>query len=196
MSTTEKPFRTVSSQIVWDCPWFRVRQDEIILPDGQSGSYNVIEKPDAVWIVPVTTDGRVVMIRQFRYTVDDHCWEVPAGSVKPDQSLEEAAREELREEVGGEADTLSYVGRFYPANGICNEMGHIFLALDITMGEPRHEAAEVIDIHLKPVADVLHMARSGQITDGPTALALLLCADKLLSLASPDAGLRAIPDAP
>ena len=187
MSTTEKPFRVVSSQVVWTCPWYRVRQDEIILPNGQPGVYNVIEKADAVWIVPVTADGRVVMIRQFRYTVDDHCWEVPAGSVEPGQSLEE---------VGGEADMLSYVGRFYLANGICNEVAHIFIALDVTMGEPRHEAAEVIDIHLKPVAEVLHMACSGQITDGPTALALLLCADKLSTLTSPHDGLDAMPDAP
>ncbi len=63
------PFQTVSSDIVWSCPWYRVRQDEIITPDGRAGVYNVIEKPDAVWIVPVTADGRVAMVNQFRYTV-------------------------------------------------------------------------------------------------------------------------------
>lgn len=177
-----RPFQTVSSDIVWSCPWYRVRQDKIISPNGQAGVYNVIEKPDAVWIVPVTADGRVAMVNQFRYTVDEWCWEVPAGSVKPGQSNEEAAREELREEVGGVCRAIVYIGRFFLANGICNEVGHIYLATGVTLHKPHHEAAEVMDIHLMPVDDALRMARSGQISDGPTALALLLCADQLIAL--------------
>jgi ADP-ribose pyrophosphatase len=156
-----------------------VRQDEIITPDGQPGVYNVVEKADAVWIVPVTSYGLLVMVYQYRYTVDDWCWEIPAGSVKPGQALEETAAEELREEVGGEAGRLAYVGRFYLANGICNEVGHIFLATGVTLGEPHHEAAEVMHVHRLPIAEVLQMAHDGRISDGPTALALLLCADRL-----------------
>ena len=176
-----RPFKTVSSRIAWSCPWYRVRQDESITPDGRPGVYNVVEKSDAVWIVPITPEGEVLMVYQYRYTVDEWCWEVPAGSVKPDQSLEEAAREELREEVGGLGGQLSYIGRSFLANGICNEVGHFFLATDVTTGETHHEAAEVMDVHRVPVADALAMARDGRISDGPTALALLLCADRLLS---------------
>ena len=113
--------------------------------------------------------------------MDEWCWEVPAGNVKPDQSLEEAAREELREEVGGLGGQLSYIGRAFLANGICNEVGHIFLVTDVVTGETHHEAAEVMVVHRVPVADALAMARDGRISDGPTALALLLCADRLLS---------------
>ncbi len=149
------------------------------MPDGRPGIYNTIEKSDAVWIVPVTTDGRLAMVYQYRYTIDEWCWEVPAGSVKPGQSPEEAAREELREEVGGEAETLTYVGRYYLANGICNEVGHIFLATGVTLGAAHHEPAEVMQVHLKPVAEALEMARTHQISDGPSALALLLCAEQL-----------------
>jgi ADP-ribose pyrophosphatase len=160
-----------------------VRQDEIRLPNGQSGIYNTVVKEDAVWIVPVTSDGHIAMIFQYRYTVDDWCWEVPAGSVKPGQSLEEAVRDELREEVGGEALKLEYIGRYYPANGICNEVGHIYLATGVTIGRHHHEAAEVIQIHVMPIAEVLAMARSLQIADGPSALALLMCAGKLEAIA-------------
>ena len=66
MSTQEHPFQTVASHIAWSCPWYRVRQDEIITPDGQPGVYNVIEKADAVWIVPVTPKGEVLMVYQYR----------------------------------------------------------------------------------------------------------------------------------
>lgn len=170
-----RPFLKVSSRIAWSCPWYRVRQDEIITPDGNPGSYNVIEKADAVWIVPVTTDGRVAMIYQYRYTVDEWCWEVPAGSVKAGQTIEGAAIEELHEEVGGKADDLDYIGRFFFANGICNEVGHIFLATGVTLEAPQHEAAEIMSVHLIHVAAALAMARTGEISDGPTALALLLC---------------------
>lgn len=182
MDLPRRPFKTVSSRIVWTCPWYRVRQDEITTPDGQPGVYNIIEKADAVWIVPVTVDGLVAMVRQFRYTVDDWCWEVPAGSVKDGQSIEDTAREELWEEIGGVAGSLRYVGRFYLANGICNEVGHIFLATGVQLGRPHHEPAEVMTIHLKPIPEALAMAISGQISDGPTALALLLCADQLQAL--------------
>ncbi len=179
MTQRTRPFQTVSSRVVWSCPWYRVRQDEIITPDGRPGVYNTVEKADAVWVVPVTADGYLLMVYQYRYTIDEWCWEVPAGSVKPGQTPEVAAREELREEVGGTGGDLSYVGRFYLANGICNEVGHIFIATGVTGGATHHEAAEVMEVHRLPIGEALAMARAGQVTDGPTALALLLCADRL-----------------
>ena len=175
-----KPYQTTSSQIVWSCPWYRVRQDQIITPNGRPGVYNVIESPPSVWIVPVTPAGEIVLINNYRYTIDQWCWEVPAGSIKPGQTELEAAVCELKEEVGGETDDpLVEIGRFYTANGICNEPGVYYLATNVRLGEPEHEATEVMETHIKPAAEVLHMVRSGQITDGNTALALLLCAEKL-----------------
>ena len=175
-----KPYQTTSSRIAWSCPWYRVRTDEIITPDGRPGVYNVIESPTSVWIVPVTPAGEIVLIHNYRYTIDDWCWEVPAGSVKPDQTELEAAVCELKEEVGGTTqDALLEIGRFHTANGICNELGVYYLATNVSLGEPDHEATEVMEIHTKPVAEALQMARSGQINDGNTALALLLCAEKL-----------------
>jgi 8-oxo-dGTP pyrophosphatase MutT (NUDIX family) len=133
------------------------------MPNGQIGEYNVVEKSDAVWVVPVTTDGLVAMVYQYRYTINEWCWEVPAGGVKSGQSLEDAAAEELQEEVGGTAQTWEYIGRYYLANGICNEVGHFFLATGVTIGSNHHEAAEVMHIHLLPVAKVLAMARAHEI---------------------------------
>jgi 8-oxo-dGTP pyrophosphatase MutT (NUDIX family) len=182
MTERPRPFQILSTEIAWSCPWYRVRRDHIIMTDGRPGIYHVIEKADAIWIIPVTADGRIVMVYQYRHTVDDWCWEIPAGSVKPGQSLEEAAREELREEVGGDADKLEYISRFYSANGICNEAGHIFLATGVVAGRPRHEPAEVMTVHLIPVPAALAMARTHQITDGPSALALLLCAERLTAV--------------
>ena len=174
-----KPYQTKSSKIVWSCPWYRVRQDKIITPDGNPGVYNVVEKETAVWIVPILTNGDVVLIKNYRYTVDDWCWEIPAGSVKPGQTLAQAARAELREEIGGTAQDLSYINHFYTANGISNEIGHIFLATGVTLSQPNHEATEVMEIHPTPIPRALHMARSLQMRDAPSALALLICEEPL-----------------
>lgn len=175
----DKPFKTISSRIAWTCPWYSIRQDEILNPDGSPGVYNVIEKEEAVWIVPVTVNLEVAIINHFRYTVNDWCLEVPAGSVKSGQTLEEAAREELREEIGGIDAELEYIGQFYTTNGICNEIGHIFLAMHVVLGETKREPAEVIEIHLMSITEALTMAKANQISDGPSALALLLCANRL-----------------
>lgn len=177
--TTHRPFTTLSSQVVWECPWYRVRRDDILLPNGTRGEYNTVEKADAVWVLPLTSDGRVPLLRHYRYTIDEWCWEIPAGSVKPGQTAEEAALEELHEEVGGAAAEIAYVSRVFMANGICNEVGHIYFASGVTLGEVSHEPAEVIEVHLLPAAAVLAMAQRGEISDGPSALAVLLCADKL-----------------
>jgi ADP-ribose pyrophosphatase len=175
----KKPYQTISSRIAWESPWYRIRQDEIITPDGRPGVYNVVEKAAAVWIVPVLVDGRLVLIKNYRYTVDDWCWEVPAGSVKPGQTVEDAARAELLEEIGGTAQALTPINHFYTANGISSEVGHIFLATGVTLGQPAHEATEVMEIHPTPIDEALHLARTLQMRDAPSALALLICESQL-----------------
>ncbi len=174
------PYRTLSSQIVWSCPWYNVRQDQIVTPDGRFGVYNVVQKEDAVWIVPVTPDHKIILIYNYRHTVQDWCWEVPAGSQEPHHTtIEETARAELQEEVGGVANKLEYVSSFYVASGIFNEIGHIFLATGVRLGQAARESTEVMEVHCLPVAQVLQMVRTGQIRDGNSALALLLCEPKL-----------------
>lgn len=178
----KRPIKTLSTRIAWSCPWYAVRQDEILLPDGSQGVYNTVTKPTAVWILPVTQENEIVLCRSYRYTVDDWCWELPAGGVKPGQTLAEAALEELHEEVGGTCEELTHLGQFYTANGICDEVGHYFMATGVTLGATAHEPAEVIEVHCKPIAQVLQMAYAGQITDAPSALVLLQCAEKLRGL--------------
>ena len=151
-----------------------MRRDEILLPNGERGEYNVVQHPGAVWVVPVTTTGEIVMIYSYRHAVQDWCWEVPAGALRPGQEPAEAARAELREEVGGRAAALRYLGPFYASNGISDEKGHLFLATGVTLGEPAQEPAEILEIHYLPIAEALSMARLNQVSDGPSALALLL----------------------
>lgn len=176
------PFQTISSRISWSSPWYNIRSDEIILPNGQRGEYHVVQHPAAVWIVPVTDVREIVLIHTYRYTVDDWCWEVPAGSVKPSATPLSTAQAELREEIGGAAHAWDYLGQFYTANGICNEVGHYFLATGVTLGQTAHEPTEVIEIRPTPIPAALSMAEQGVISDAPSVMALLLCKPRLMEL--------------
>jgi ADP-ribose pyrophosphatase len=178
-----RPFKTLSSKLAWSCPWYGVKKDEILLPDGRVGQYNIVTKAPAVWVLPVTADGEIVLLRTYRYTVDAWCWELVAGGVKPGQTVEEAALEELHEEIGGRTPKLEFICRSYTANGICDEEGHFFLAHDVTLGPPAHEPAEVMEIHRKPIADVLRMLHNHEIDDAPSAMLLLFCEGRLREMA-------------
>jgi len=161
---------------------FRVREDRVRWPDGTIAPYAYVQAAGAVWIVPVTADGRVVLIRQFRYMVDDWCWEVPAGGFHDfDGSPLELAQRELAEEVGGESDDWLYVGSFRPGVSLFDEVCHIVLARGVRLArEPHPEPGELIEVHPVPASRALEMARNGEMADGHSALALLRCEPYLI----------------
>jgi len=170
-----RPYQTLSRQYLWQSPWYNVRQDRLRTGDGKELTYTVIEKPEAVWIVPVTADGKLVLIEQYRYAIDSWCLEVPAGNMEPGADALAMAARELREETGGISERILSVADFYTMNGIGDEVAQVFLALGVTLGEPQREETEYIVLHEVPVKEALRMARAGEIKDGPSALAILLC---------------------
>lgn len=104
------PFRKLRSRIIAQNPWYTLRQDDLILPNGEEIIYNVVHKANAVWIVPVLEDGRVVLINQYRHPIEAWCWELPAGGIPDGQDPESIARRELKEEIGGQAAALTFLG--------------------------------------------------------------------------------------
>jgi ADP-ribose pyrophosphatase len=180
MGSNMPVWQTLESRSLWRSEWYNLRQDRVRTQTGHEFTYTIVDHPGAVWVVPVTADGQIVLIRSYRYPVDDWCYEVPAGGLSPDLTPEEAARRELREEVGGIAAKLRYVGQFYTSNGISNEVAYVYLAAGVELGTARHEPTELMEMHPVPVARALRMAHEGEITDGPSALALLWC-EPLLS---------------
>ena len=171
----DSPYHTLSSRYLWQSRWYHLRQDEIRTPDGSTCTYTIVEHPGAVWVVPLTTEGEIVLEWQYRYTVRDWCWEVPAGGLLPEMTPEEMARRELYEEIGGTASHLQYIGWFYTMNGIGTEVAHVFLATGVELADAHREPTEIMELRRVPVAQAMRMARAGEITDGPSALALLLC---------------------
>ncbi|HEY0369105.1 MAG TPA: NUDIX hydrolase [Chthoniobacterales bacterium] len=171
-------WKLLGSQTRFENDIFRLREDEVELEGGKRMQYAYLERGEAVVIVPITRDGRMVMLKQYRYAVDEWCLEVPAGGMHDtgEKSPEEVARDELREEIGATAETLTYVDFFFSANATTDEKCHVFLAEGVELSKkPEQEPSETIEMQLVPVAEALEMARSGKMKTGPCALAVLLC---------------------
>ena len=167
--------------------WHHLRQDRVRLPSGEIIVYTYQEHAGFVMVVPVTVEGNVVLIRTYRYTVDDWVWELPAGGLgnRPGQPLLEVAQEELAEEVGGVAEAWSYHGWFYIANGTADIVGHVFLATGVRLVlSPHRENTEVMQVHVVPIEEALQMARDGRMRDGESALALLRLEPELREMAA------------
>ncbi len=157
---------------------FVLREDKIELPDGKRKRFAYMERTDAVIIVPITAKGEMVLINQYRYSVDEWCLEVPAGGThdKPNESLEEVARAELREEVGGVCRKLTYVDYLFSASSLTDEKCHVFLAEGVVLSEkPEKEATEKIEVKVMPLPRALALVHAGKMKDGQCALAILLC---------------------
>lgn len=158
------------------------RQDHLTVEGKGDFSYTYIEKAPAVLIVPVTKDGHMILIRQYRYPVDEWCLEIPAGGTHDtgDADLEEVVRQELAEEIGGTCGELELITTFYAEPSMTDEKCHVFLALDVELNlQPHVESTERIERQVVPVAEAIAMAREGKMKSGPCTLAVFLCQNAL-----------------
>lgn len=162
------------SRHLFESPWFNLRQDEVVLPGGEEITYTVIEHGGYAMVVPLLDDGRVVMERVFRYTVQRTLLECPSGGLDGEPP-HVAARRELLEETGYRAEQVVPLGAFYGSGGTSDERFHVFLATGLVdTGQTDLEATEQIELDLLPFDVLVEKAQTGQIEDGPTALSLLL----------------------
>lgn len=163
-----------STRYLYESRWFKLRQDELVLPTGEEITFATVEHPGYAMIVPILADGRVVMERVYRHSLGATLLECPAGGLDG-ESPAVAARRELEEETGYLADKFEPLGSYYGSSGMSNEQFHLFLAHDVTAdGTISLESTEEIEVELIPLAELVDMALRAQLTDGPSALAILL----------------------
>lgn len=156
-------------------PIHRVRSDTVTTPTGLTREISYLESPGAVYVVPQLPDGRLALIRQYRYSVDEWVLELPAGSLGGHGgSLVELAAQELREELGARADNFTVGAWFYDAVPVSSSRCHVVVASGIELcWPPTPGPAEQITPSLITVGDALAMAQTGAMVDGRSALALL-----------------------
>jgi len=173
---SESSWKTLSSTVVHRNPWFSVRQDTVIRPDGARGEYNVVDRPDSVFVIALDETGRVRLVGQHRYTTGVYSLEIPAGSAEEQEPLT-AARRELQEETGLAAADWERLGRIQCSNGVSNVFGHVFLATGLTQTSVQAQAEEgIVEQRTVPLGRALMMVRSGEITDSQSITALSLAA--------------------
>jgi 8-oxo-dGTP pyrophosphatase MutT (NUDIX family) len=160
---------TLSSREVYRNHWMRVREDEILRSNGARGLYGVVEKHDAAIILPID-QGRVWLVEQFRYTIQERALELPQGGWEREiGNPEELARGELKEETGLEAAAMTHLGDLWVAYGFLRQKQHVYLATGLTKSE-RNPDAEEHDMTVRSVsiAEFEAMMLGGVICDNCT----------------------------
>jgi 8-oxo-dGTP pyrophosphatase MutT (NUDIX family) len=168
------PWRRASRRLAYDNDWIELYHDEVVRPDGQPGIYGVVHfRHRAIGVVPLdeATD-RVLLVGQYRYTLDRYSWEIPEGGGRFDESPEEAARRELVEETGYGRGTWRELCRFDLSNSVTDEVGVLFVATDLEQGTASPDGTEQIEIRWVAFDEAMAMVRRGEITDAMTIIAL------------------------
>ena len=163
---------TLSSREVYRNPWMRVREDEILRSNGKRGIFGVVEKDDAAIILPID-HGRVWLVEQFRYSIEERALELPQGGWEMKvESPEELARGELKEELGLHAAEMTYLGWLWIAYGFLRQKHHVFLAGGLTQTEkdPDPEEHDLV-VRSFAVEEFEEMMLNGTIRDNCTVAA-------------------------
>jgi ADP-ribose pyrophosphatase len=148
--------------------------DDVEEPGGVRARREVVRQRGSVALLPVHHDGRVTLVRQYRYAVDARVWELPAGRLDPGETPEEAARRELEEEVGLRARHLELLSTFWTTPGFCDERMHVYRATGLDTVPPRPEPDERIETACFTLLEVDAMIQRGEVQEGKTLVALLL----------------------
>ncbi|MEO6797842.1 MAG: NUDIX hydrolase [Candidatus Dormibacter sp.] len=171
----------ISGQIVYAGKLIQVFKDEVRLPDGKTTTREIVRHPGSVAIVPRQADGRIVLVRQFRYVTGRELWEIPAGTCdKPGESLEETARRELAEEAGLKAGRLTRLGRAYLVPGYGDELMTWFLAEDLAPTPSHAEMDESFKVNPFDRPSLRVLRQNGELEDAKTFLGLAWAGVELL----------------
>lgn len=173
--TSQNPFQKLSSKVVYQNPWIRVHEDEVVRPDGSKGIYGYLESKDSVKIVASNDAQEIYLVKSFRYPTASWTWELPGGS-SDGEDIMIASKRELAEETGIAAATWTLLGKTVVCNGLMTERQAVLLAQDLTIGErlAADDAQLVTEGKFVSLADINHMIDTGEIDDNMTITGLFL----------------------
>ena len=167
------PWQRVSRRVAYSNPWIEILHDDVIRPDGKPGIYGVVHfRHLAIGVVPLDADDRVLLVGQYRYTMDHYSWEIPEGGGDLDEEPEAAARRELVEETGYSGGEWRELCRAELSNSVTDEVTVLFVASGLEAGTATPEGTEQLQLRWVPFDEVMAMMRRGEIADAMTILAI------------------------
>ncbi len=164
----------LAGETVYDGKIFRVERDRVRLPNGREATLEVVRHEGSVVLMPIPEPGHVILVRQYRYAVDEHLWELAAGSLEPGEDPAAGAARECEEETGLVPSKVELVGRFYPTPGYCDELMNFF-RLDGLAKRTEGTAAlpdddEDLEVRSFSLDELKRLLRDGAIRDLKTAV--------------------------
>ena len=150
-----------------------VRRDVAELQNGNKTPREVVEHPGGVGIVPVTRDNKVLMVRQYRYPMEEELLEIPAGKLGAGEDPLECAVRELSEETGCTAGRMVDLGVTYPSPGFCREVLYIYLALDLQDGEMHLDENELLSVEAIDIGALVDMIMRNELPDAKSIIGIM-----------------------
>ena len=172
--------KQLSSKQIFDGVVVKLYVDDIELPNGKKSIREVVRHPGAVCVIPVTDEGEVIMVRQFRYPFSKPLLEIPAGKLEPNEDPLDAAMRELEEESGVVADKVEFMGELYTTVAFTDEKIYTYIATGLTYKEAHPDEDEFVQVEKIPLAKLVDMVMAGEIKDSKTQVSILK-ADRLLN---------------
>ena len=158
---------------------FEVERLTVRLPDGVTKVFDLVQHSPSITVIPVTNDGQILFVRQYRMGAEEMLLELPAGVLEKDEDPQEGARRELREETGMDAGELKLLGSAYLAPGYSSELMYFFLGRQLSPAPLAQDEDEFIQLESLSIEDSLRLARSGEFHDSKTLAALFLAGEDL-----------------
>jgi len=153
-------------------------QENVTLSNGATVDLEVVRHPGASAMVPFIRNDTLILIKQYRHAIGDYIWEIPAGTLSPNESPIECAKRELIEETGYSARNWEELGKIMPVPGYSDERIYIFLATGLTPSQQNLDTDEMLNVHEVALADAVDMIRQGKIQDSKTISGIFFTLDK------------------
>ena len=177
----KNPWQTLSSEDIYENPWIKLEEHQVINPGGEKGIYGKVHfKNIAIGIIPLDEDMNTWLVGQHRYTLNEWSWEIPEGGGPIGKNILESAQRELQEETGLSAKEWNEVLRAHTSNSVCDEVAHVFLARKLHHGNHQREATEAdMKVWKLPFKEALQMVMDGKITDALSVMGIFKVARML-----------------
>src|SRR5699024_6014570 len=167
--------KTITREEVFEGNLISLHVDKVKLPNEKTSTREIVKHPGAVAVIPVTQEGKIVMVKQYRKPLERSLVEIPAGKIEPDEPPEKTAIRELEEETSYTTESLTYVTSFYTSPGFADEIIHLYFTDDLTLLEEKVEGDEdeFIEIVELTLEEAEQYIQEKKIYDAKTAYAVM-----------------------